>query len=187
MEAPILQEYGTEMLYALHFYLHEVFLDQKIFLILINSSTWKSIFFQEIGASNVTKHHSSHLAKVELDRQGKRFSEHVADAYHIGKIGWWFYRWHFEKTLKDEDLPERIRDFFCGKKTYVRGEKKGITEYYGLIYRENEYFIDFSKQTRNVESIKKEIQDGGENDGKKEGCAKAGLERQRDYDSGRIL
>lgn len=180
MEAPILQEFSTEMLYAMHYYLHEVFLDLGVFLLLIHSSTWKSVFFPGTNSNEVTKHMSSHLAKTELDRQGKRFSEHVADAYHLGKIGHTFHQWHFQRKIKDEELSEKLRELFCGKHTFTRGIKKGLTEYTGLIYRENELFFDYSKQPRKTATIIKEIQDGG-----KEETDKAG--KRFGVDSGRVL
>lgn len=191
MEAPIMQEFSTELLYALHYYLHEVFLDLKVFLLLIHSSTWKSVMFPGIDTKMVTKHHSSHLAKEELDRQGKRFSEHVADAYHLGKIGHTFYRWHVMRALKDEDLSEKIRELFCGKHTYTRGVKKGLTEYTGLIYRENELFFDYAKQPRDVKTIVKEITDGDKIETDPEtagGKGETGKARKRyGIDAGRIL
>jgi hypothetical protein len=92
-----------------------------------------------------------------LDKQGRRFSEHIADAYFAGKIGHKFYNWHILKTLKDEDLLPAEHDLFCGKHTFTRGAKKGVTEYTGLIYRENDQFWDYSKQTRDSRIITEEI------------------------------
>jgi hypothetical protein len=160
MEAPILQEFSTEVLYAVHFFVHEVFLDLGVFLILIHSSTWKSIMFPGTNPNDVTKHHSSHLAKMELDIHGKRFSEHIADAYHLGKIGHRFYHWHVLKDLHDDDLTPHEHDLFCGKHTFTKGPKKGLTEYTGIIYRENELFFDYSKQARNSKILIKDLQNG---------------------------
>ena len=161
MEAPIWGDYSTELLFALNQFLHEVFLDLSIFLLYIQSSTWKKMMFPDMDPINVTKHHSSHLAKMELDRMGRRFSEHVADAYHLGKIGHRFYRWFFMKLLTDKDLTPNEWHLFCGKHTYVKGAKKGLTEYTGLIYRENDQFFDYTKQEMKShmieDKIKKEI------------------------------
>ena len=171
MEAPILQDFSTELLYALNQFMFEVFLELNVFVLYIQSATWKKITFPDMNPIDVTKNHSTHLAKNELDRQGKRFSEHVADAYHLSKIGLRFYKWYFLHELKDADLAPRDYDLFCGKKTYVKGVKKGITEYYGLIYRENDQFYDFSKHTKKpadiINNIAEEIINGGE--GKREG------------------
>lgn len=165
MEAPILSDFNTEKLFALNQFLHEVFLDLGIFVLYIQSATWKKMMFPDMNPVDVTKHHSSHLAKTELDRHGRRFSEHVADAYHLGKIGHRFYRWFFLKLLGDKDLTPAEWDLFCGKHTFTRGMKKGVTEYYGLIYRENDQYFDFSKREMKShlieEKIKKEITDGG--------------------------
>jgi len=163
MEAPILQEWSTEILYALHYFLHEVFLELGVFLVLIHSSSWKSICFPGMDSKEVSKAHSSHLAKTELGRQGKRFSEHVADAYHLGKIGHRFYQWYVMHLFKDADLTEAEQSLFCGKHVFIKGVKKGMTEYTGIIYRENEMFFDYSRyQTRNRETIVNELLAGGE-------------------------
>jgi hypothetical protein len=114
----------------------------------------------DMKPSEITKHHVVHQAKTELDKHGRRFAEHIADAYFVGKIGLYFYKWHFLKTLKDEELPEYLQDFFCGKHTFTRGVKKGTTEYTGIIYKENEQFFDYTKHKRNTLTIKEEIQNG---------------------------
>jgi hypothetical protein len=59
--------------------------------------------------------------------------------------------------LKDSDLTEAETHTFCGKHTFTRGIKKGITEYTGLIYKENDQFFDYSKQKRKTPEITKEI------------------------------
>jgi len=174
MEAPIMQEWSTEILFALHYYYHEIFLELGVFVVLIHSSSWKSICFPGKDINEITKAHSSHLAKVELGRQGKRLSEHVADAYHLGKIGHRFYQWYIMHLFKDDGLTEAEQNLFCGKHTFQRGEKKGMTEYTGIIYRENEMFFDYSKyRSRNKEALVKELLSG----------AKEGQE----FDNGRIL
>ena len=69
--------------------------------------------------------------------------------------------------MKDDELPERLHELFCGKKTFKRGPRKGVTEYRGIIYRENDQFFDFTKQTRRPKTIReeilKEIAHGGKN------------------------
>ena len=188
MEAPIWGEFSTELLFALNQFLHEVFLAQGTFVLYIQSSTWKKMMFPDMNPQDVTKAHSSHLAKVELDKRGKRFSEHVADAYHLGKIGHRFHKWYFQKVLKDSDLTPEEWDLFCGKKTFTKGPRKGITEYYGLIYRENDQFFDFGKRSDRTpkiieEETKKEITDGNETSAK--GSPKDG--HQGYFDRSRVL
>jgi len=163
MEAPVLQEHSTEMLFALNQFLHQVFLDLKIFMIHLQPSTLKKYAYPNMDPDEVTKQHMTHQAKKELGMIGKRFSEHVADAYFAGKIGLKFYQWYFQHKFKDEDLSEHERTIFCGKYTFVKGEKKGLTEYTGIIYRENERFFDYRKQTQDSQEIQKEIQNGGQN------------------------
>ena len=160
MEAPYLQDFNTELLFALNQFIHEVFLNLQCFVIYFQPSALKKYAQPGMKSNDVTKHHMVHQAKIELSRQGKRFSEHVADAYFASKIGLRFYQWHISKTIQDKDLSEWELDYFCGKHTFVKGEKKGITEYYGLIHRENDQFFDYRKQNRNTKTIQGEIKNG---------------------------
>jgi len=159
MEAPIWGSGSTELLYALHQFFHEVFLDHAVYLIYLQPSTVKKYAYPDMDPDNITKAHMTLAARKELDIMGKRFSEHEADAYFIGKIGLKYYQWLFMKKFSDSDLTEIEQNLFCGKHSYVRGNKKGITEYTGIIYRENERFYDYSKNYKNSQIISKEICD----------------------------
>jgi Holliday junction resolvasome RuvABC endonuclease subunit len=170
MEAPIWKDWNSEILFALNQFIHQVLLDLKIFMVHLQPSTLKKYAYPELDPNDVTKSHMTHQAKKELNRMNKRFSEHVADAYFAGKIGLKFYQWYFLHMYSDDDLTEQERNLFCGKHTFVKGEKKGLTEYTGIIYRENERFFNYKNQTRDTQAIFKEIQDGGQN-----------------FDTGRIL
>jgi Holliday junction resolvasome RuvABC endonuclease subunit len=156
-EAPYYQDTSTEVLFALNQYLHEVFLNMKCFVLYLPPMRLKKLSLPGLNPLDATKHHSVHQAKTELDLHGKRLSEHVADAYHAAKIGSTFYKWFILKELKDNDLTNDERETFCGKYTYKRGIKKGITDYIGIIYKENNQFFDYRKQERNTENIIKEI------------------------------
>lgn len=162
MEAPYWQDFSTELLFALNQHIHEAFLDQKIFVIYIQPSTLKKFAVPDMKMAEITKHHITHQAKKELDRMGRRFSEHVADAYFVGKIGLKFYQWYFMHKFTDDNLTESERKLFCGKHTFKRGIKKGLTEYTGIIYRENDQFFDYRKQKRNSHVIMEEIKNGAE-------------------------
>jgi len=157
MEAPYLQDYNTELLFALNQFIHEVFLDLSIFVLYIQNHNLKRFACPSIKPRDMTKHHVNHAAKTELGLEGKRFAEHCADAYFAGKFGSIFYRWHILKTMKDEDLPENVKDMFIGKHEYTRGKKKGIIDYYGIIYRENEQFWDYTKHNRKTQTIIEEV------------------------------
>jgi len=160
MEAPYFMDFNTELLFALNQQIHEVFLNLGIYVIYIQPQTLKKIAIPTMNPQDVTKHHMVHQAKNELDKHGKVLSEHEADAYFAGKVGTKFYQWHFLKKLSDKDLSNDERDLFCGKHTFTRGIKKGITEYKGLIYRDNEQIFDYSIQKRKTKNIKKEIDNG---------------------------
>lgn len=160
MEAPYWFDYNTELLFALNQFIHDVYLDLGIFALCIPPTRLKKYAIPDMVPNDVTKHHITHQAKDELDMHGKRFSEHVSDAYFAGKIGVRFYRWHVLKEVKDEDLGEYEKELFCGTHTYKRGVKKGITEYNGIIYKPNDQYFDYSNQKKKTRDIIKEIENG---------------------------
>lgn len=160
MEAPILDDYSTEMLFALNQFMHEVFLNAKTFVVYIQPFNLKKIVWPDLPPLEVTKHHVVHMAKTELDLHGKVFSEHCSDAYFIAKIGRRFYQWFIERSIKDEDLTPEEHHLFCHKHTFKRGKRKGMTEYKGLIYKENEQFFDYRHKRKRTKDLVKEIKNG---------------------------
>ena len=162
IEAPLFMDFSTELLFALHQHLHEAFLDLQVFVLYISNSAVKKYAYPNLNLDEITKNHMTHLAKKELGRMGKRFSEHAADAYFVGKIGLKFHQWFIQHKFMDKDLSEYEQHLFCGKHMFVKGLKKGMTEYTGLIYRENDQFFDYTKHGRNTKIITEETKNGGE-------------------------
>lgn len=158
MEAPYWQDFSTEILFALNQFIHEVFLDLGTLVIYIQPLSLKKQALPDMNPQEATKHHMTHQAKQELELMGRRFSEHVSDAYFAAKVGCRFYRWHCLQELADDNLTDSEKHLFCGKHTYTRGEKKGLTEYTGIIYRENDQFFDYRKHMRKSADIIKEVQ-----------------------------
>ena len=157
MEAPIWDANSSELLFALNQFVHEIFLNLNVFVLYFQPFVLKRFACPSIMPKDVTKNYVTDAAKTQLNLHGKRFSEHLADAYFVGKLGGIFYNWHFTKKMKDEDLSPYIRELFDGKHTYTRGQKKGFTDYKGIIYRENELFFNYCKQKKKTESIIQEI------------------------------
>jgi len=162
MEAPVWGDYNSEMLFALNQFLHQTFMDLGIYVVQFPPTTLKKYAYPKMNPKNVTKHYMTDKAKKELSRQGKRLSEHVADAYFAGKLGLKFYKWLFLHEFSDSDLSKHEQELFCGKHAFTRGLKKGTTEYNGVIYKENEKFWDYTKTLKTSETIKKEVRDGRE-------------------------
>jgi len=152
MEAPFFGAGSTEVLFALNQFLHKVFLERGTFVVCFPPQMLKKLVFPDISVAEVHKPHMIDRAKTALGLQGRRLAEDVADAYWAGVFGKRFYLWHVEKALAESDLGEYERDTYCGKHTYVRGPRKGSTEYSGIVYRENELFFDFKAIKRRSES-----------------------------------
>jgi Holliday junction resolvasome RuvABC endonuclease subunit len=146
MEAPILNAPESEHLFALNQFIHQVFLKRGTFVIAFPPQQLKKLAMPDIkiDSEEVGKAHMQLRAQVYYDLEGRNLTDDEADALHAGRLGKIFYNWHFQKTLKDSDLEPLILKAFKGKHTYTRGAKTGVTDYNGMIFRENELFFDFN-------------------------------------------
>jgi len=160
MEAPYWGDFNTEILFALNQYIHEMFLNMDMFVFYIQPQSLKKFACPGLKTNEITKHHMVHQAKTELDKHGRKFSEHVSDAFFAGKMGAIFHKWFIQKVITDDELPEYLKELFAGKYTFVKGKKKGITEYTGIIYKENDQFFDYRKQNRKTQTIINEVANG---------------------------
>lgn len=144
-EAPYFGGGESEMLYALHQFFHAVYLKESCFVLTIPPQMLKKSALPHMPVTEIHKPNMVEKAKDLLGLHGKRLSNDVADAYHASRLGYKFYKWHFEKVLKDKELDPYELQSFAGQHTYTRGMKKGVTEYNGIIFRENELFFDYKK------------------------------------------
>ena len=152
MEAPFYECFSTEMLFALNQFLHKMYYEKGLFVVCFPPQMLKKLVFPDQKVTEIHKPEMIDRAKTALNLQGHRLAEDVADAYWAGIFGKRFYKWYVDKSLADKDLGAYESHVFCGKKTYVRGEKKGSTDYTGIAYRENELFFDFEKIKRRKEN-----------------------------------
>lgn len=155
MEAPFFGAGSTEILFALNQFIHRLFLELGIFVVCFPPQMLKKLVFPNLSVSEVHKPHMIDRAKTMLNLHGRLLAEDVADAYWAGIFGKRFYNWHFKKSIKEEELGDYEKNVFCGSHTYVKGSKKGITDYTGIIYRENELFFDFKAIKRRIRDAEK--------------------------------
>lgn len=152
MEAPFYDAFSTEQLFALNQFLHMMFLKRGVFVVCFPPQQLKKLVFPDVSVKEIGKPEMIDKAKTALDLQGKKLAEDTADAYWAGIFGTRFYKFYIEKTLKESYLGEYESHVFCGKHTFTRGAKKGITELKGIIYRENELFFDFESIKRRAKN-----------------------------------
>lgn len=143
MEAPFFGAGSTEILYALNQFIHKVFLDHDITVVCFPPQTLKKLVYPDVSVAEVHKPHMIDRAKEVLRLHGKRLAEDVADAYWAAHFGRRFFQWFLKKTLRDGYLGDYELHTFGGKHTFSRGVRKGVTEYTGIKFRENELFFDF--------------------------------------------
>ncbi len=157
MEAPFFGSGSTELLFALNQFIHRVFYENDTFIVCFPPQMLKKLVWPELKVNVVHKPHMVHKAKEMLGLQGKKLSNDVADAYWAGYYGKRFYKFYIDKTLKETDLGEYERGAFCGTHTFIRGTKAGVTDYDGIMYRENELFFNFKEiKRRTAECRQKE-------------------------------
>lgn len=150
MEAPYYGGWTAEVLFANNQFLHKVFLDLGIYVVSFPPQQLKKLVFQEERVTEIAKPQMIDKAKTALGLQGKVLSEDVADAYWAGIFGKKYYKRYIVEQTTDEDLSKYELGVFSGTHTYTRGAKKGITDYNGIIYKENEAFWDFEKIKRRM-------------------------------------
>lgn len=155
MEAPYYGGWTAEILFALNQFIHNVFLDLGIYVVAFPPQQLKKLVFPDGNVTDIHKPEMIDKAKTALGLHGKILAEDVADAYWAGIFGKKFYKRYIIEEFTDGDLNSYELNVFSGKHTYTRGAKKGITDYTGIIYRENELFWDFEK-------IKRRVLDGSE-------------------------
>lgn len=155
MEAPFFGASSTEILFALNQFLHRIFLDNECFVVAFPPQMLKKLVFPNQSVEEIHKPNMIDRAKTMLDLHGHRLAEDIADAYWAGIFGKKFYKWFFEKTIKDKDLEDYTLGSFSGKHTFTRGKRKGFTEYTGIIYRKNEMFFDFKEIKRSYLNAEK--------------------------------
>lgn len=145
MEAPYFGGGESERLYALNQMIHEVFLSRGTFVICFPPQQMKKLAVPDRSVDEVKKARMIAAAQQAYGLVGTRVTDDEADAMHAARLGWLFYKWHFDKTITDEQLPTGVYEAFSGKKTLKKGIRKGIELLKGIIYRENELFFDFKR------------------------------------------
>lgn len=155
MEAPYFEGGSSEVLYALNQFIHRMYLERGVYVVYFPPQMLKKLVFPDTSVSEIGKPHMIDRAKTALGLHGKVLAEDVADAYWAGIFGKKYYKWHIQKVLKDEDLGDYEAKCFKGSHVFSRGDRKGDTEYSGIVYRENELFYDFKEIKRRASNATK--------------------------------
>lgn len=173
MEAPYFGGGEAEELFALNQFIHQIFYNRGTYVVAFPPSQLKVLSLPTLDPKETGKNHFVMVAQERYDLLGVTLADDEADALNAGFVGKIYYRYLFEKKYTKDDLltigerlhPDvgaigkhicfinkeyvtklgpKIHKAFVGTHTYTRGAKKGITEYKGLQYRENELFWDYT-------------------------------------------
>lgn len=154
MEAPYFGGHTAEILFSLNQFIHKTFYDRGSYVIAFPPQMLKKLVFPDKSVSDIHKPQMIHEAKSKLDLHGKTLAEDVADAYWAGYFGKKYINWHIFNTINDSDLNAYEKTTFFGKHTYTRGARKGLVEYNGIKFRDNELFFDFKAIKRRHKNAK---------------------------------
>lgn len=159
MEAPYLDGNESEHLFALNQFLHEAFLQRGTYVICFPPQQLKHLACPGLTVNNVHKPQMIEAARELFNLRDRSPSDDEADAMHAANVGKHFWNWHFAHKESDKGLPKNMLEAFSGKHTFTRGMKAGATEYYGLIYRENQLFFDFKliAERKELYGLKEEV------------------------------
>jgi Holliday junction resolvasome RuvABC endonuclease subunit len=145
MEAPVMNSGESEELFALNQFLHKIFLEEGLEVLVFSSSRLKKLACPSGGPAEVGIHKPQMIQECRrMLKMRENPSDDAADAFWTAYLGREFYRNKYEGKAESA-LRADIREAFFEKKVFKRGPKKGVTEHKGMAYRINEFYYDFRK------------------------------------------
>ena len=96
-------------------------------------------------------------------RKQLKIQSDEADAYLLSKFASRFWNF-YDKLIPEEDLTPSEWDVFAKIKTYTKGDKKGVVDRDGIIYKEEARFFRFATSTK-YSPLRGDLIITGENDG----------------------
>ena len=98
---------------------------------------------KNLNLPKMSKQEMVKLAKRSIGMTKGVFQSDEADAFHVAKATWNFWKF-ISKDVDYDDLSLSEQWVFAGEKTYKRGKKQGITEKKGISFHKNRLYFDFS-------------------------------------------
>lgn len=146
VESPPYGEQFSEGLYALFVYVNEAIYLSRRNVVYFDPKTLKMLAKMDpsVRRGSMDKNDMIEAAKAETGI--RKWNNNTADAYLISRSAARF--WEFETGLiTQEDLTPSEARSFHRVRTFKKGEKVGLTERRGLIFRENDRFFKFAQIT----------------------------------------
>ena len=147
LEFPVFNNLWSEGMYGLFLYTCEALKLEKQDVVFWSPGQIKGHAFDSLGRPKGWKMMKADMVDAaKADTGGGTWNHNEAGAYLAGRLGARF--WLLQAgSLKERDLTARERKMFLDIHRYVRGAKAGKVQLKGVLYREDERFFNWSKET----------------------------------------
>ena len=147
LEFPVFNDLYSEGMYGLFLFTCEALRLEKMDVVFWSPMQVKAHARESLGRPKGWKMLKGDMVDAaKQDAGGGRWNHNEADAYLVGRLAARFWLLH-DDEIRERDLTSRERGFFLKIKRYVRGKKQGRVERKGVLYREDERFFIWSKET----------------------------------------
>ncbi len=148
LEFPIFDALWSEGMYGLFLYTCEALRAHNQDVVFWSNGQIKAHARESLGRPlgwKMAKNDMVDAAKDDVGGKG-RWNHNEADAYLAARLAARF--WEFQADLiRERDLTATERKFFLEIKVFVRGKAAGDIIHSGVLYRENERFFQWSKES----------------------------------------
>lgn len=147
IESPIFNDLFSEGMYGLFLYSNEALMLEKVDTVYLSPNQVKAhaaYFLNRPKGWKMGKSDMVDAAKQATEGQGaKRWNNHQADAFWVGRVAARFWLLMDEKITEDELTPLE-RKHFTDLEKYQRGKKAGKVKRKGLTHKEDDRFFRWS-------------------------------------------
>jgi hypothetical protein len=147
LEFPVFNNLWSEGMYGLFLFTCEALRIEKQDVVFWSPGQIKAHARDSLGRPKGWTMHKADMVKAaQQDAGGGRWNHNEADAYLVARLAARFWLLH-DDEIRERELTKNERRFFLDIKKYIRGKKAGRTERKGVMYREDERFFIWSKET----------------------------------------
>ncbi len=147
IESPIFNDLFSEGMYGLFLYSNEALMSERVDTVYLSPNQVKAhahAFLNRPKGWKMSKSDMVEATKKATEGQGaKRWNNHQADAYWVGKSALRFWLL-VEGKISEGDLSDLEKKHFTSLERYVRGKKAGKVKRKGLTHKEDDRFFRWS-------------------------------------------
>ena len=147
LEFPVFNDLWSEGMYGLFLFTCEALRLEKQDVVFWSPMQVKAHARESLERPKGWKMGKSDMVDAaKQDAGGGRWNHNEADAYLVARLSGRFWLLH-DDLIKERELTPQERRMFLAIQRYKRGRKAGKVEKRGVLYREDERFFLWSKET----------------------------------------